>query len=439
MVSKIMTFEIEWFDQEDNTSGALCSRLATEANMVRSLVCDRLSLLAQVLSAAIVAVILGVSLTWRLALVIISLQPLIIGSFYTRGAKRESLKQSWYAGIGLFVSQFLTAAMAGLIFWYGGRLLYHDNITYRHLFQTFFILVTTGRVIAEAGTMTSDLSKGTDAVKSVFMILKRKSKMEPDEMDGVEPEKLNGDIEFKDVYFAYPSRPKQFMLTGLSLKVEAGKTVSLVGQSGSGKSTIIGLIERYYDPLNGSVMIDGLDIKSYNLRGLRSHIALVSQEPTLFAGTILDNISYGNENATEAEIIAAATLANAHEFISCMKDGYATFCGERGVQLSGGQKQRIALARAILKNPSILLLDEATSALDSKSESVVQEAMENLMVGRTCVIVAHRLSTIQKSDSIAVIDNGKIAEEGPDNELVAKREKSIYYSLVRLHQNDTSG
>ncbi|GMP57809.1 hypothetical protein CsSME_00021730 [Camellia sinensis var. sinensis] len=489
MVSKIMTFEIEWFDQEDNTSGALCSRLATEANMVRSLVCDRLSLLAQVLSAAIVAVILGVSLTWRLALVIISLQPLIIGSFYTRGvlmksmskkvlkaqnkssdlaseaignhktivafsaeakimklftttqigAKRESLKQSWYAGIGLFVSQFLTAAMAGLIFWYGGRLLYHDNITYRHLFQTFFILVTTGRVIAEAGTMTSDLSKGTDALKSVFMILKRKSKMEPDEMDGVEPEKLNGDIEFKDVYFAYPSRPKQLILTGLSLKVEAGKTVSLVGPSGSGKSTIIGLIERFYDPLNGSVMIDGLDIKSYNLRGLRSQIALVSQEPTLFAGTILDNISYGNENATDAEIIAAATLANAHEFISCMKDGYAMFCGERGVQLSGGQKQRIALARAILKNPSILLLDEATSALDSKSESVVQEAMENLMISRTCVIVAHRLSTIQKSDSIAVIDNGKIAEEGPHDVLVAKREKSIYYSLVRLHQNDTSG
>ncbi|XP_057484958.1 putative multidrug resistance protein [Actinidia eriantha] len=487
MVSKIMTFEIEWFDQETNTSGALCSRLASEANMMRSLICDRLSLLAQVLSAAILAIVLGLILAWRLALVIITLQPLIIGSFYTRGvlmkrmskkvlkaqnksgdlaseaignhrtiaafsgeekmmrlfqntqidAKKESLKQSWYAGLGLFVSQFLTTVTVALIFWYGGRLLYHGKVTYKHLFQTFFILVTTGRVIAEAGSMTSDISKGTDALKSVFLTLKRKSKMEPDDIDGIEPEKINGDIDFKDVYFAYPSRPKQLILKGLSLNIEAGKTVALVGQSGSGKSTIIGLIERFYDPLSGSVQIDGLDISSYKLRALRSYIALVSQEPTLFAGTIQDNISYGKENSTEAEIIEAASIANAHEFISCMKDGYDTLCGERGVQLSGGQKQRIALARAILKNPSILLLDEATSALDNRSESLVQEAIEKVMVGRTCVIVAHRLSTIQKAGSIAVIDNGKIAEEGSHNELLAQREKSIYYSLVRLQQNDT--
>ncbi|KAF8399821.1 hypothetical protein HHK36_015693 [Tetracentron sinense] len=487
MLAKIMTFEIEWFDQENNTSGALCSRLATQANMVRSLVCDRLSLLAQVFSGVILAVILGVVLAWRLAILIIAMQPLIIGSFYARavlmksmskkvlraqnksselaseavgnhrtiaafsseekimkmfevtlkGPKRESQKQSWYAGIGLFVSQFLTSANVGLIFWYGGRLLLHNSITYKHLFQTFFILVTTGRVIAEAGSMTSDLSKGTDAVKSVFMILERKSKMEPDDLDSIKPQKINGDVELKDVDFAYPSRPKQMIFTGLSLKVEAGRTVALVGQSGSGKSTIIGLIERFYDPLRGSVNIDGVDIKSYNLRALRSHIALVSQEPTLFAGTIRENIIYGKENASEAEIIEAATLANAHEFISYMKDGYSTYCGERGVQLSGGQKQRIALARAILKNPTILLLDEATSALDSRSESLVQDAMENMMVGRTCVIVAHRLSTIQKSDSIAVIDKGRIAEEGNHNELLSKGEKGAYHSLVRLQQNDT--
>ncbi|KAA8529668.1 hypothetical protein F0562_034232 [Nyssa sinensis] len=489
MVATVMTFEIEWFDQENNRSGALCSRLATEANMVKSLVCDRLSLLAQVFSAGILAIVLGMTLSWRLAIVIIALQPLIIGSFYSRGvlmkrmskkvlkaqnkssdlateaignhrtivafsaeekilkllktaqtdAKRESLKQSWYAGLGLSVSQFLTAATAGLIFWWGGRLLFHNEITYKHLFQTFFILVTTGRVIAEAGSMTSDLSKGADAVKSVFMILKRKSKMEPDDPNKINPEKINGEIELRDVYFAYPSRAKQIIFRGLSIKFEAGRTVALVGQSGSGKSTIIGLIERFYDPLKGSVTIDGVDIKSYNLRALRSQIALVSQEPTLFAGTIHDNISYGNENATEAEIIEAASLANAHEFISSMNNGYSTHCGERGVQLSGGQKQRIALARAILKNPSILLLDEATSALDSTSENLVQDAMEKIMFGRTCVVVAHRLSTIQKSDSIAVIDNGKIAEEGSHQELLARREKSIYYSLVRLQQNDTMG
>ncbi|KAF8390545.1 hypothetical protein HHK36_025072 [Tetracentron sinense] len=486
ILAKILTFEIEWFDQENNTSGPLCSRLATDATMVRTLFADRLSFLAQSLSAATLAVILGVVLAWRLAIIVIAMQPLIISAFYMRavmmktmskkvlkaqnksselaseavgnhktitaffsqekvmalfevtqiGPKSESQKQSWYAGLGLFTSQFLTAANTGLIFWYGGRLLYHRTITYKHLFQIFFILVTTGRIIAETGSMTSDLSKGTDALKSIFMILKRKSKMKPDDPDGIKPEKLNGDVELKEVDFFYPTRPKQMILMSLSLKVEAGKTVALVGQSGSGKSTIIRLIERFYDPLKGSVEIDGIDLKRYNLRALRSHIALVSQEPTLFAGTIHENIAYAKENATESEIFEAATLANAHEFISSMKDGYETYCGERGMQLSGGQKQRIALARAILKNPVILLLDEATSALDSKSESLVQDALEKIMVGRTSVVVAHRLSTIQKSDSISVIDNGRIVEEGSHGELLAKGEKGSYYSLVRLQQFD---
>ncbi|KAF9605581.1 hypothetical protein IFM89_017924 [Coptis chinensis] len=194
---------------------------------------------------------------------------------------------------------------------------------------------------------------------------------------------------------------------GLSLEVDSRTTVALVGKSGSGKSSIISLIERFYDPLKGSVVIDGVDIKSYNLRALRSHIALVSQEPTLFAGTIHENIIYGKEKATEAE-------------------------------LSGGQKQRINLARAILKNPAILLLDEATSALDSRSESLVQDALEKMMIGRTCVVVAHRLSTIQKADSIAVIDNGRIAEKGSHSELLARGEKGSYYSLVRLQRCHTT-
>ncbi|KAF9592501.1 hypothetical protein IFM89_015072 [Coptis chinensis] len=181
--------------------------------------------------------------------------------------------------------------------------------------------------------------------------------------------------------------------------------------------------------------IDGINIKSYNLRSLRSHIALVSQEPALFAGTIRENIVYGRESATEAELIKSATLANSHEFISSMKDGYETLCGERGVQLSGGQKQRIALARAILKSSAILLLDEATSALDSRSENLVQDALEK-MVGRTCIVVAHRLSSIQKSDTVAVIDNKRIVEEGTHADLLAIGEKGAYYSLIRLQQFD---
>lgn len=365
LLAKILSFESAWFDQEGNTSGEICSRLTSEANILRSLVCDRLSLLTQVSSASILAAVMGLTLSWRLASVIIALQPIIIASFYTRGVlmkkashkvlkamskssqlaseavmnhktitafssqekimtmfdvtlqdpQRECRKASWFAGLGLFFSQFLTAANSGMFLWYGGYLLYHQKISYKNLFQTFFILVTTGRVIAEAGSMTSDLSKGTVAIKSMFAILKRESKMNADDTNGLKPERINGDIELKEVEFSYPTRPHQLVLKGLTLKIEAGKTIALVGQSGSGKSTIIGLIERFHDALRGSVEIDRVDIKRYNLRTLRSRIALVSQEPTLFAGTIHDNICYGKDDATEAEVIEAATLANAHEFI----------------------------------------------------------------------------------------------------------------------------
>lgn len=481
---KILTFEIEWFDQENNSSGAICARLATDAVMVRTLVTDRLSLLTQAVSSATLAVVLALMLSWRLALVAIALEPGVIAAVYLRemtmrimskkilkaqsesselaseafgnhkiitafgsqekvlklydrtqlSSKKESNKQSWYAGVGLFVSQFLTSALIAVICWYGGKLLYQKKIAYKHLFQIFFILVSTGRVIAETASMTADLSKGTSALKSVFQILQRETKMDPENPDGIKAEKINGEIEFKQVYFIYPARPKQIILRGLDLKIEAAKFVALVGRSGSGKSTIIRLIEGFYDTLSGSIEVDGIDIMRYNLRALRSHIALVSQEPTLFAGTIRDNIAYAKQNATEAEITEASSIANAHEFISSLRDGYETYCGERGVQLSGGQKQRIALARAILKNPAILLLDEATSALDVNSEKLVQEALERTMSGRTSLVLAHRLSTIQKADKIVVIDRGRVIEEGNHSELLALGEKGAYYALVKLQQ-----
>lgn len=365
LLMKILTFETEWFDLEENSSGALCSRLAVDAAMVRSLVADRLSFLAQAICSATLAVILAMFLSWKLALVATAMQPLVIASFYIRaimmktmskkilraqnrtgelaseavanhrivtafesqekllklyeltqmGPRKVSRRQSWFAALGLFISQFLTAANTAVMFWYGGKLLYKGEVTYKQLFQTFFVLVSTGRVIAETGSMTTDLSKGTNALEAIFTILSRKTKMDPDNSDGLNPEKIEGGIQFKRVDFFYPTRPKQMILCNLSLRIDAGKVVALVGQSGSGKSTIIRLIERFYDPLRGSVEVDGIDIKSYNLRSLRSHIALVSQEPTLFAGTIHENIAYGKETATETEIIAAATIANAHEFI----------------------------------------------------------------------------------------------------------------------------
>ncbi|KAF8399819.1 hypothetical protein HHK36_015691 [Tetracentron sinense] len=488
MLGKVLTFGVGWFDQDENTSAAICARLATDASMVRSLIGERMSLLVQVFTSATLAFVLGLVVTWRLAIVMIATQPFLIGSFYSRsilmssmtekaqksqnegsqlaseaainhrtitafssqnkilglfgatlkGPRKESIKQSWFAGFGLFISQFLTTASIALAFWYGGRLMTQGLITSKHLFQAFFLLISTGKNIADAGSMTSDLAKGGNGIRSVFAILDRKSEIEPDDPEGIKAKKtINGSVELKDVFFSYPARPEQMIFKGLSLKIEAGKTMALVGQSGSGKSTIIGLIERFYDPQKGSVKIDERDIKTYNLRHLRSYIALVSQEPTLFAGTVRENIVYGKENATEAELRQASVLANAHEFISSMKDGYETYCGERGVQLSGGQKQRIALARAILKNPAILLLDEATSALDSVSENLVQEALEKMMIGRTCVVVAHRLSTIQKSDSIAVLKNGKVVEQGSHSNLLAIGRGGSYYSLMKLQGSNS--
>eukprot|EP01018_Ginkgo_biloba_P022662 Gb_23626 [translate_table: standard] len=484
MLSKILTFEVGWFDQEENSSGAVCSRFATEAVVVRSLVGDRVSLIVQTLSAVTIAFTMGLIIAWRLALVMIAVQPLIIICFYARkvllkamsakalkaqdqgsqlaaeavanhrtitafssqerilnlfehtqkGPHKESMRQSWFAGLGLGTSQSLTLCTWALNFWYGGKLVHQGYITSKDLFRTFFILVSTGRVIADAGSMTTDLAKGSDAVKSVFAILDRNSRINPDDEEGMKPDKIEGNVEVKNVDFAYPSRPDIIIFRNFCLRIKAGSSVALVGQSGSGKSTIIGLIERFYDPLRGKVKIDGIDIKSYNLRCLRHHISLVGQEPTLFGGSIRDNILYGKENATESEMIEAAKAANAHDFVSCLEKGYDTDCGERGVQLSGGQKQRIAIARAIIKNPSILLLDEATSALDSQSEKVVQEALDRIMVGRTSIVIAHRLGTIQNADFIAVIEDGMIVEQGSHNDLIKKGEGSSYFSLVKLQQ-----
>ncbi|KAL7103501.1 hypothetical protein ACP275_08G183300 [Erythranthe tilingii] len=483
LLQKIMTFEIGWFDQDSNTSAAISARLSTEANMVRSLVGDRMSLLAQAIFGATFAYVLGLYLSWKLALVMMAAQPLLIGSFYMRsvliksmsakaqqaqkegsqlaseavinhrtitafssqkrivglfrdtleGPRKESIRQSWFAGAGLFSSQFLAAASTSLAYWYGGKLLSQGKISPENLFQAFLALLFTAYTIAEAGSMTNDISRGSSAVGSVFSILDRTSEIDPEVSwrNGEIRRGVRGRVELKNVVFAYPSRPEQMILKGLSLKISAGTTVALVGQSGSGKSTIVSLIERFYDPINGSVLIDEKDVRDYNLRALRSHIGLVSQEPTLFAGTIYENIAYGRKDARESEIRKAAILANAHEFISGMKEGYETYCGERGVQLSGGQKQRIALARAILKDPAILLLDEATSALDSVSESLVQEALEKMMVGRTCIVVAHRLSTIQKSNAIAVIKDGRVVEQGSHSDLLAMGNRSTYFSLVK--------
>jgi ATP-binding cassette subfamily B (MDR/TAP) protein 1 len=280
----------------------------------------------------------------------------------------------------------------------------------------------------------------------MFETIERKPEIDAYDTKGKILDDIRGDIELRDVYFCYPSRPDEQIFDGFSLSIASGTTAALVGQSGSGKSTVISLIERFYDPLAGEVLIDGINLKEFQLKWIREKIGLVSQEPVLFASSIKDNIAYGKDGATTEEIKAAAELANAAKFIDKLPQvqifslhgytlrpwfifivrkivnllwdfeihfqGLDTMVGEHGTQLSGGQKQRIAIARAILKDPLVLLLDEATSALDAESERVVQEALDRIMVNRTTVIVAHRLSTVRNADMIAVIHRGKMVEQG---------------------------
>ncbi|MFO0357660.1 MAG: ABC transporter ATP-binding protein [Sphingobacteriaceae bacterium] len=241
----------------------------------------------------------------------------------------------------------------------------------------------------------------------------------------------SGEIEFKNVSFNYPTRPDFTVLKDISFKANIGETVALVGSSGSGKSTIASLISRFYDPINGEIIIDGKNSKDYSLTDLRKKIALVPQDVILFAGSIKDNIAYGKPNATEAEIEEAAKKANAYDFIESFPEKFNTLVGERGIQLSGGQRQRIAIARALLKNPSILILDEATSSLDSESEHLVQEALEKLMVGRTSIVIAHRLATIRNADKIVVLQKGEVLETGTHSELI-KHEEGLYYKLSKM-------
>ena len=255
--------------------------------------------------------------------------------------------------------------------------------------------------------------------------------------EGDKPEEYDSTIRLKDVTFAYPTRPDIKVMENFSIDIEVGKTYALVGPSGCGKSTIIQLIQRFYDPLSGEVFVGGKDVRQLNTKWLRQHIGVVSQEPVLFDTTIAENIKYGKEGSTVAEVETAAKNANAHDFISALPEGYNTLVGEGGTQLSGGQKQRIAIARALIRDPKILLLDEATSALDTESEAIVQQALDAARAGRTTIVIAHRLSTIQNADVIASISNGKIVEKGTHSELMDKG--GLYYELVTAQVSNGHG
>ncbi|XP_057857949.2 ABC transporter B family member 19-like [Cryptomeria japonica] len=468
MLAAILRNEISWFDKDENGSLKISSRISSDGTHVKSVI-EQVFLIAQNLTNIVASLIICFTAQWQVSLILFAAYPiLVLGNmsqkmsdkgfggdqakahneatvvageavsnirtliafnaekkvlslFQKLLAKpvRRSFRKGQIAGLLYGLSQLGLYCSYALALWNAWRLVSNGTASFTEVIVASTVMFFASSTLSETMTLVPNFVKSREAVKSVFKILDRQTRMEPEDPEAFNVEHLKGDIEFRNVTFCYPNRPQFIVFENLDLKLEAGKSLALVGSSGCGKSSIIALIERFYDPTEGTVLIDEMDIRSYHLRSLRLNISLVQQEPALFATSIRDNILYGKKNASEEEVINAARIANAHEFISKLPDGYGTLVGERGVEMSGGQKQRLAIARAVLKNPAILLLDEATSGLDAESERVVQEALERVMEGRTSIIVAHRLSTIKNVATIAVVKEGRIAEQGSHSELMA--------------------
>ncbi|KAJ0263269.1 ABC transporter B family member 2 [Hirschfeldia incana] len=481
MFLAILKNEMGWFDEVDNMSSMLASRLESDATLLKTIVVDRSTILLQNLGLVVTSFVISFILNWRLTLVVLATYPLIISGHiseklfmqgYGGNLSKVYLKanmlaeesvsnirtvaafcaeekvQELYskellepskrlfrrgkiAGLSYGISQFFIFSSYGLSLWYGSTLMDKNISSFKSVVITFMVLIVTALAMGETLALAPDLLKGNQMIASVFEILDRKSQLLGETSEQLTS--VEGTIELKGVHFSYPSRPHVVIFKDFDLIVRSGQSMALVGQSGSGKSSVISLILRFYDPTAGTIMIEGKDIKKLDLKALRKHIGLVQQEPALFATTIYENILYGNEEASQSEVIESAMFANAHSFITSLPEGYNTKVGERGVELSGGQRQRIAIARAILRNPDILLLDEATSALDTESERVVQQALDRLMTNRTTVVIAHRLSTIKNADRISVLHEGKIVQQGSHRWLVLNK-VGPYFNLFSLQQ-----
>lgn len=336
-------------------------------------------------------------------------------------------------GRALFATFIITILFGALFFiiWQGAVMVQDGTISAGELvaFVTYTFII--GGSIASLGNFYPEILGAFGATERVREILTTESEIDLEKYPVITPQKITGDIEYKNVHFTYPTRPDIPILKGINLKIKSGQKVALVGPSGTGKSTVIQLLLQFYKISNGDILVDGKSIYGQNIRDFRNNLALVPQEVILFGGSIKENILYGKEDASEAEVIAAAKKSNSWEFIKSFPEGLGTIVGERGVKLSGGQRQRIAIARAILKNPTILLLDEATSSLDAESERLVQDALNNLMEGRTSIIIAHRLATIRDVDTIYVLNNGVIEEQGTHDEL-SVIEEGLYSGLAKL-------
>lgn len=335
---------------------------------------------------------------------------------------------------GYFISFLLFSVFGAivLVVWYGAGMMQAGTLTFGDL--TAFVVYTAfvGGTMAGFADLYSQLQKTLGATQRVRELLREEPEhIDTDDEQVEEKYKLTGRVSLQHIGFTYPSRPEIQVLKGVDIDAESGQQIAIVGPSGAGKSTLSSILLRFYEPESGKLLFDGINAQDIPLTQLRKQMALVPQDVLLFGGTIFENIAYGKPGATLHQVIEAARKANAHDFISSFPEQYETVVGERGIKLSGGQRQRIAIARAILKDPAILILDEATSSLDSESESLVQDALNNLMKGRTSFVIAHRLSTIRNSDKIIVLEHGKVREAGTHRELLAM-EDGLYKSLSML-------
>ncbi len=469
---------------ESNRSGDIMSRLTTDTTLLQSIIGSSFSMALRsgltFSGALIMLLITNLKLSFIvLACVPLLLLPILLFGRKVRGLSRESQDSIAYVGTyageaiqhiktvqsytqevsenqtfagevekafniarrSILQRASLIAVVIFLIFgaiasmlWVGGNDVLSGRMSGGELGAFVFYAIMMAMGVATISEVYGELQRAAGATERLLELLQVSSPIRPPEIQLAGHRSLEPELQFKNVTFHYPSRPDQAAVEHLSLTVEKGKSLALVGPSGAGKSTLFELLQRFYDPQEGQIALGGVDIRTLSPQVLRQHMALVPQQPALFTADVSHNIRYGNPDASDEDVIAAAKAAYAHEFIMKLPEGYKSNLGEKGVRLSGGQKQRIAIARAILKNPSILLLDEATSALDAQSEYYVQQALQVLMRNRTTIIIAHRLATILHADKIAVLDNGQLVSVGTHASLLSNSE--LYQKLAKLQFQD---
>lgn len=474
--------DVSFFDEDANTPGALTSLLSSEATHVAGLSGVTLGTLIISISTLISACALALAIGWKLSLVCIAALPVLTGCGFLHFwvlARFAMRSKAAYESSAAYASEAISAIRTvaalrreagvvetyrqslaaqqrrGLIstlkssgayaasqsclflcfalcFWYGGTLIGRREYTMFQFFLCFMSVLFGAQNVSLIFSFAPDMGKAVSAAHQLKTLFDRQPSIDTWSETGGQIDRFSNRIELRNINFHYPTRPSQPVLRGLSLTIKRGQYVALVGGSGCGKSTALALLERFYDPQSGEILIDGRNIETLNVNRYRRLIALVSQEPTLYHGSVKDNILLGSPSgdASDEEIERVAREANIYDFITSLPDGLNTIVGHKGDLLSGGQQQRIAIARSLIRNPEILLLDEATSALDTTSEKVVQAALDQAAKGRTTVAVAHRLSTIQKADVIYVLDKGEVIASGTHSELMEKSER--YAELVNL-------